>query len=403
MNTRYFHNAVKHRRRKNKIEGFRLDDGRWEKDRAAVGGLIADYFNNIFTAGIGSGDFVFGCVQRKLHDIHNSDLLRPIRGEEVREALFAMFPDKSPGPDGLSPGFYQHYWDVVGPDVINFCKEVFETGKLPQKINHTNIVLIPKKDKPEVIGDWRPIALCNVIYKIFSKLLANRMKKWLHLCISEQQSAFIPGRHIVDNIILAFESQHFLKRKRQGKTGLVALKLDMSKAYDRVEWPFLEGMMRHLGFEERWVRLVMECVTSVSYSIPFGDEDIEPSRPGRGLRQGDPLSPYLFLLVAEDLSVLLRRYETLGRIHGATVARGAPMISHLFFADDSLLFFRATHDEAALVKESLADYEGASGQVCSGCLPTKKNLSSRRVDCSDQCGLCGTLGESLSHIFWTVL
>ncbi|CAH9118865.1 unnamed protein product [Cuscuta epithymum] len=137
----------------------------------------------------------------------------------------------------------------------------------------------------------------------------------------------------------------------------------MSKAYDRVEWPFLEGMMRNLGFHDNWIGLVMECVTSVSYSIPFDDGMIDLSTPGRGLRQGDLLSPYLFLLVAEGLSALFRRYESVGRLHEVSIARKAPMASHLLFADDSLLFFRASHDEASLVKWILADYEEASCQV----------------------------------------
>ncbi|CAH9125745.1 unnamed protein product [Cuscuta epithymum] len=177
-----------------------------------------------------------------------------MRSEEVKEAVFAMYPDKSPGPDGMSPGFFQHFWDVIGPDVVSFCRYAFESGSLPERVNHTHIVLIPKKEHPKVIGDWRPISLCNVVYKIFSKMLANRMKSLLYGCISEQQSVFIPDRSNVHNIMLAFESQHYLKRKRQGKVGYATLKLDMSKAYDRVEWPYLEGMLRHLGFNERWVR-----------------------------------------------------------------------------------------------------------------------------------------------------
>ncbi|CAH9130191.1 unnamed protein product, partial [Cuscuta epithymum] len=157
-----------------------------------------------------------------------------------------MHPDKSPGPDGMSPGFYQHFWDVVGPDVVACCQRMFNSGLIPDGLNHTNIILIPKKDRPETIADWRPISLCNVLFKIFSKVLANRLKPILGYLISHTQSAFVPGRSIVDNIMIAFEAHYYLQRKRQGIDGYVALKLDMSKAYDKVEWNFLEAMLLRL-------------------------------------------------------------------------------------------------------------------------------------------------------------
>lgn len=133
----------------------------------------------------------------------------------------------------------------------------------------------------------------------------------------------------------------------------------MSKAYDRVEWGFLREVMRRLGFGERWVGLILECVMTVEYTVKLGGvggEECGPIFPSRGLRQGDPLSPYLFLFVAEGLSALIRRQEEMGTLHGVAVARGAPRVSHLFFADDSFLFFRANTLEARIVKEILEVY-----------------------------------------------
>ncbi|CAH9135001.1 unnamed protein product, partial [Cuscuta epithymum] len=213
------------------------------------------------------------------------------------------------------------------------------------------------------MADWRPISLCNVLFRIFSKVLANRLKKFLGYMISHNQSAFVPGRSIVDNIMIAFEAHHYLKRKRQGIDGYIALKLDMSKAYDRIEWNFLEAVLARLGFDGRWVSMIMQSVKTVTYSIPFDGSELGPVIPHRGLRQGDPLSPYLFILVAEGLSARLRQEEAAGRLHGVCVARGAPRISHLLFADDCFLFFKASHDECSIVKTVLEDYEVASGQV----------------------------------------
>ncbi|XP_019172478.1 PREDICTED: uncharacterized protein LOC109167861 [Ipomoea nil] len=180
--------------------------------------------------------------------------------------------------------------------------------------------------------------------------------------ISASQSAFIPDRLITDNILVAAEVGHYLNRKQCGAVGWSALKLDMAKAYDRMEWPFLRGMLLALGFDDRWVELLMLCVTTVSYSFMINGAHSTSITPTRGLRQGDPLSPYLFIICAEGLSLLLQQVQNRGLIHGCRVARGAPPISHLFFTDDSLLFFRANRHEASEIKNCLQLYESLSGQ-----------------------------------------
>lgn len=122
-----------------------------------------------------------------------------------------MHPDKSPGSDGMSPGFYQSFWDIVGSEVTNFCNQFINSGKLPNDINRTQLVLIPKKPKPDSMVELRLIALCNILYKILAKALANRLKPMLDNLVSEAQSAFVPGRLITDNIMIAYEAHHYLK------------------------------------------------------------------------------------------------------------------------------------------------------------------------------------------------
>ena len=184
-----------------------------------------------------------------------------------------------------------------------------------------------------------------MLYKIIYKVLANRLKRVLHSVINEAQSAFVPGRLIMDNVMVAFETMHSIDKKRKENEGLMAIKLDMSKAYDRVEWAYLESMMKKMGFGERWISLIMMCVTSMSFSILINGEPKGAITPSRGLRQGDLLSPYLFLLCGEGLSAMLKKKEREGLIRGVSAARQAPSISHLFFADDSVIFYRATKEE----------------------------------------------------------
>ena len=180
--------------------------------------------------------------------------------------------------------------------------------------------------------------------------------------ISESHSAFVPGRQITNNVLVSFETIHCIDQRRKGKEGLMAIKLDMSKAYDRVKWVFLEVMMRRLGFSEGWIGLMMMCVKTVSYSVLINRELKGKIIPTRGLRQGDPISPYLFLLCAEGLIAMLKKEECEGRISGVAVCRGAPRISHLLFADDCIIFGKACSEESNRVLRVLANYEKETGQ-----------------------------------------
>lgn len=261
----------------------------------------------------------------------------------------------------MTPGFFQKYWSIVGKDIVLLVRNFFTEGIFPEGLNVTNLVLIPKKKNPVTVGDLRPISLCNVLAKVITKVMANRLKVLLDVVVLETQSAFIPGRLISDNILVSYEVMHYLKNKRAGKEGFMAIKLDMSKAYDRLEWDFLRAMLTKMGFSDRWVKLIMASVDSVSYNIVHGNHTMGPIIPSRGIRQGDPLSPYLFILCAEGLSALLKFYEQRQWLHGVKVCRQAPTISHMLFADDSYLYCKANTEEAGRVMDLLRLFERASG------------------------------------------
>uniref|UniRef100_A0A803QM48 Reverse transcriptase domain-containing protein n=1 Tax=Cannabis sativa TaxID=3483 RepID=A0A803QM48_CANSA len=264
--------------------------------------------------------------------------------EEIKQSAFQLSNDKAPGLDGFNGSFFQRNWHLVGKDVITAAQSFLNGDADLTPINNTLLVLIPKKPNPEEITDYRPISLCSTLYKIISRVLVNRLKPILSRIISPTQSAFLPNRLIFDNIIIGQEVMHSLSHRKTGRLGWMAVKLDMAKAFDRVEWIFIRRVMEKFGFPQKFITLVMACVSTATFSFSINQQVLGHVLPSRGIRQGDPLSPYLFLLCSEGLSSLicLKAQQPQPRKHslGIKIARTAPPVSHLFFADDSLLLIR---------------------------------------------------------------
>ncbi|XP_058770133.1 uncharacterized protein LOC131643821 [Vicia villosa] len=361
-NTRFFHQTATARNKFKHIDMLREEDGMEIRDHEGLCAAAKKYFEELFTASHSNHEPVLSLVQPVVTNEDNSRLLKPISKEELHMALCDMHPNKSPGPDGFNPAFYQNFWEICGDDIWRAASDWLTRGYFPSSITDTNICLIPKGNTPQSMKDYRPISLCNVVYKIVSKTLATRMKFLLDKCVAEEQSAFVEGRSILDNAMVAMEVIHALKRRTKGSKAGLALKIDISKAYDRVDWSFLRGMLVRMGFANEWIHWIMMCVTSVHYTVLVNSDSVGPIEPGRGLRQGDPLSPYLFILITEGLSKLIKHATASGNIHGIQICRGAPPVSHLLFADDCFLFCRANLSEVEEIMKVINIYGMASGQ-----------------------------------------
>lgn len=192
-------------------------------------------------------------------------------------------------------------------------------------------------------------------------MLANRLKKILPHIISLTQNAFIPGRLITDNVLGVYEMLHTMHMGMWRKKGYMSIKLDMSKAYDREKWRFLGAIMRNMGFNERWIHLTMMCVTTVQYAIIVNGDPCGHIILTRRIRQGDLISPYLFLLCAEALSSLLTHANREWLLTGVPTSKWGPKISHFFFVNDSLLFCRTNRAQWNILAKILQVYKETSG------------------------------------------
>ncbi|KAA3471346.1 reverse transcriptase [Gossypium australe] len=337
---------------RNKINELKDENGNRVLTKDEMIKIASDYSEKLFSASeAGMDDHIFGLVEKRVTECMNTNLIKQFSEEEVCNAVKSMPALKALGIDGFAAIFFQRYWHIVGTDIVGYCLDILNGQKEVSDLNKTRIVLIPKLDKPKNMTHFLPISLCNVIYKIIAKAMVNRMSDILGDCINEAQGAFIPGRLISDNVLIAYEVLHSLKMKK-----------NTSKAYDRVEWDFLAGMMKSLGFHDDWIVLLMRCVCSVSYSVQLNGICSDWFSPSRGLRQGDPLSPYLFFICAEGFYSLLEDAKNRGCMRGASIGKERISINHLFFADDCILFGDATSERVHTVRDIIRAYESNAGQ-----------------------------------------
>ena len=224
--------------------------------------------------------------------------------------------------------------------MINEVFKVFHSSTMPPHLNETFITLIPKHPGADCLASFRPISLCNTIYKVVTKIIVKRLRPLLPNLISPLQIAFILGRMGLDNMIIAQELIHTMTLKK-GRTGFMAIKIDLEKAYDRLEWHFIMDVLELYRLPPSLIKLIMSCVSSSSISVLLNGGKLEPFHPFRGIRQGDPLSPYLFIMCMEVLGFLISRRCEENLWDSIRASRGGQAFPHLFFADDFVIFCKS--------------------------------------------------------------
>ena len=261
-------------------------------------------------------------------------LMKPVEEAEITETLFSMPPNKAPGPDGYPMEFYRAAWSVIRKDFVTTVQSFFHFGFMPHSINATLLSLVPNTTDAEKLSDFRPIACCNVIYKVISKILARRLKATLPAAIEMNQCAFVDGRLLLKNVLLATEIvKDYHKSSVSSRS---AMKLDISKAFDTVRWSFIENILRAMNYPDLFVTWIMTCISTAAFSVSVNGELEGFFTSCRGIRQGCSLSPYLYVIVSNVLSKLLNKAMLEGRI-GFHPQCKEVNLSHLSFADDIMI------------------------------------------------------------------
>ncbi|KAF7815107.1 ribonuclease H [Senna tora] len=311
-NTKYFHAVVNTRRMKNRIHGIQLEGGQWISNHQKIQQACVQYLRDIYTDTSNRNreqckKFIQATRIKQLTLRHKDILSCPFTKFEIEIAFFQMDGSKALGPNGFPLCSSRRAGQSLQ---ITSSISLLNRGYMLRELNLTNITLIPKTEIPNSLFDYRPIGLCNVAYKIISK------EAW---------------------------------------------KIDLKKAYDKISWTFMEETLKAMGFPEHWIQMLMQCITTPSLRILVNGQPSDDFSPQCGLRQGDPLSSYLFILGFNVLSHTLNNLQNDGKFKGIKIARQAPRINHLLYADDSIVFFKADLESCNYLYTTVSLFGQVSG------------------------------------------
>ncbi|KAJ9566332.1 LOW QUALITY PROTEIN: hypothetical protein OSB04_002298 [Centaurea solstitialis] len=359
-NTRFFHNVVKEKRNAQQINAVIDTSGTYVYDESVPVAFLEHLKSFIGTKDDSLDPYMpMDGFLNKVAAVDALHMIRPILDSEIRKAMFSIGNDKAPGSDGFTSKFFKASWDIVGNDVSVAIHNFFYRGHLAKELNHTLICLLPKSPNASTVADYRPIACCSVLYKCISKILVERMKPYLGSLVNRAESAFIPGRRIIDNILMAHElvvGYHLNMGPPR-----CAFKIDLRKAYDMVDWDFLLNILIGCGFHPVLIGWIKEMISTPSYSVVVNGVSKGFFYGKRGIRQGDPLSPYLFTLVMEGFSMLFRQCISKATDFGYHPGCSDIDLTHLCFANDLFVFTTGDVPSVEILKKALALFQQKSG------------------------------------------
>lgn len=365
-NTTYFHRQYRARLSRNHIAEITTSNGQVCKGFSQIKDAAVKHFQTLLTAERdGSEEDISEFLANipKLVSIEdNENLMSSVTEEEISNIVWSMEPDKAPGPDGFSIHFYRICWELIKPDLLKMIRGFMRKAKVGGGINSTFLALIRKETNRGSFDRYRLISLCNSSYKIVAKLLANRIKPLLQKLISPSQGGFVKGRHILDNVIQVQEALHSShSRKEQG----MLIKLDMCNAFDRVNHSFLYRVLSSFRFNQDFINLIKACLEKIWIAPMINGRPADFFLATRGLRQGCPLSPFLYILMVDSLSRKLTSEKQNGSIPGIRIVKGIAPVNHALFADDSLLLGGASPRIANSFRTILKKFCSISGALIS--------------------------------------
>jgi hypothetical protein len=358
-NTKFFHLLANGRYRKTRITQLEQEEGIIVGQRNLME-YVTKFYKHLF----GEPETNQFSIEEDIRDdipqvsaMENEVLTCHFSEEEIKNVVFQMESNKAPGPDGFPAEFYQYFWETIKSDLLALFED-FHKGNLQlHSLNFGIITLVPKTDAIK-IQNYRPICLLNVSFKILTKVLTNRIALLANKIIRPSQTAFVPGRYILEGVVTLHETLHELHRKN--KDGII-LKLDFEKAYDKIRWPFLQQVLRMKGFSDVWCSWIQKVVSKGSVAVKVNDEYGDYFQTKKGVRQGDPLSPILFNIVVDMLAILINRAKDREHFQGVIPHIVDDGLSILQYADGTLIFLDDDIEGAKNMKLLLCAFEHLSG------------------------------------------
>ncbi|GJW18747.1 RNA-directed DNA polymerase, eukaryota, partial [Tanacetum coccineum] len=317
-------------------------------------GVINKKRSNLAIRGVLVDDIEF---PNRITSDQSYDLESEVSKEEIKRAVWDCGIDKYPCPDGFTFSFYRRYWNLIECDVVNAVKWFFHHGRIPNGGNSSFITLIPKVSNANMVKEFRPISLIGSVYKIVAKILANRLVMVLGDLVSDTQSAFVKDRQILDGPFILNEVVQWCKKKRKQT---MIFKVDFEKAYDSVRWDFVVAILKKFGFGDKWCKWILSCLQSSRGSILVNGSPTSEFQFFKGLKQGDPLSPFLFILVMESLHISFQRVVDAGLFSGIMLDTSLS-VSHLFYADDVIFMGQWNQTNIDTIIRVLNVFHSASG------------------------------------------